>query len=789
MPIKDMYLKIKGAPALRIRKKAILFILLAFILTSMNFTLLTETSHAATTLNPPTDFKAEIYGYYIQLSWVTQESSYTYALVERSTDNGGFIPLTTIYSGVASFRDYAVINGHSYKYRVKVFSLNDSSAYTKELELLYIYPSELTFSTPYQGQVDLNWAYPTFSTNSTMTYQTRIERRLMGETNWIHVATVSSTQTNYRDSGLDPDAYYFYRIRALRSDGSSSPWYPHEIGLTTKTNVPLSTSLSGYAVSDDQIKLEWDRLPTNLSGSSIAIEKRNAVGNYEIIYTSYGDNDTSYIDKNLTKGTTYYYRLYVQSRYGNSSERTEAIGIATETLPAPSGISATLAGERIVLNWSYPYTVESGFEIWRKASGVGVYEKIAVVPRNTETYADLSVENGQTYTYRVRAYRGTSAFSAFNTANAVINAKPDAPGPIVFYTADSVLFLYSSEDVPAGMTYTMEYRTDINQPWISYKSSTGSYLNAHYLFNSYTQAEFRIKSDNSGLFTYSPVFSFYGALPDRVQSLTAPYVGSARVLLTWTNRTQKNDGFRIYRTVDGVRKLLGTEAKNATSYTDSSAPTGKTVLYEVVPYNIVGEAYSTAITVAVPQKAAYTDIQNYSWSWEAINTLSQRGPLPGAGATLFNPSGTMRRDEFIRLVLSSFSIPYESSYVFALEDVVRDGIYYRDMITAVKLGLIHPDGQGKVYPAKAVTREEIAVILNNVLSLKGTPLYAYSTSLIEGYSDYYQIPDALKGIAASLAGTGILSGSNGRLDLTRNASRAEAVTMVYRTLSAYGLLN
>ncbi|MFX4260742.1 stalk domain-containing protein [Pelotomaculum propionicicum] len=98
-------------------------------------------------------------------------------------------------------------------------------------------------------------------------------------------------------------------------------------------------------------------------------------------------------------------------------------------IAAPINLEAGATGSsNITLNWEDKSTNEDGFKLERKTEGQS-YEVLASLPANTETYNDETAEPGTEYSYRVKAYKGSSssAYSNEDSASTETEAIPPAP--------------------------------------------------------------------------------------------------------------------------------------------------------------------------------------------------------------------------------------------------------------------------------------------------------------------------------------------------------------------------
>jgi Regulator of chromosome condensation (RCC1) repeat/Fibronectin type III domain len=93
-------------------------------------------------------------------------------------------------------------------------------------------------------------------------------------------------------------------------------------------------------------------------------------------------------------------------------------------LGAPSALTAaTVTASQIDLHWTDNSSGEDRFGIERAASSTGPWAEIGSVDFDVTTYSDTGLNCGQTYFYRVRAYKGQAGSAESNTANA--NTSPN----------------------------------------------------------------------------------------------------------------------------------------------------------------------------------------------------------------------------------------------------------------------------------------------------------------------------------------------------------------------------
>jgi len=81
--------------------------------------------------------------------------------------------------------------------------------------------------------------------------------------------------------------------------------------------------------------------------------------------------------------------------------------------------ASTVSTTRVNLTWTDNSSNDTGFSVERcQGAGCSSFSQIGTVGSNATAYQDKSVAGGTTYSYRVRAYNGTSYSSYSNVVSA-----------------------------------------------------------------------------------------------------------------------------------------------------------------------------------------------------------------------------------------------------------------------------------------------------------------------------------------------------------------------------------
>jgi len=113
-------------------------------------------------------------------------------------------------------------------------------------------------------------------------------------------------------------------------------------------------------------------------------------------------------------------------------------GQNTQDLSAPTNLSSqAISSNRIDLSWEDNASDEDGYKIERSVGG-GSFSEIASIQADTESYSDTGLTPSMTYSYRIKAYRGTESSTYSEVAEAetaVASTAPAAPS-VLAATAD-----------------------------------------------------------------------------------------------------------------------------------------------------------------------------------------------------------------------------------------------------------------------------------------------------------------------------------------------------------------
>ncbi|MFC5405636.1 glycoside hydrolase domain-containing protein [Cohnella soli] len=176
----------------------------------------------------------------------------------------------------------------------------------------------------------------------------------------------------------------------------------------------------------------------------------------------------------------------------------------------------------------------------------------------------------------------------------------------------------------------------------------------------------------------------------------------------------------------------------------------------------------------------FDDLSKVQWAQDAIRELAARQILKGATTTTFAPDRQITRAEFAVILARTLGLADHGSGTFA--DVSADAWFAGAVNAAAQAGLINGQSKDRFAPNAAITREEMAVMLQRAVEWQTKQ--ALEPALPHSYGDDAQISSWARGATQVLAELGIMVGrSNNQFAPKVSVTRAEAAQAMYNYLN------
>jgi fibronectin type 3 domain-containing protein len=536
----------------------------------------------------------------VTLTWTASLGAVHYSIYRNNT---GVEPFAFVNSTAQlTFTDSGLTNNIGYYYVVRA---SNGSCASESSAVVAVTPACVPPSaptgvvvTPGNEQLALSWVAPAGAT------QYLVARNTTGFDPFIQVGT--PTTTNYTDQALSNGTTYYYIVAA--SNGSCWSTFSEVASGTPLCTPPPVPGTLVATPGDGQVSLSWGAS----QGATVYTiwRKAGAAGAYAKLGTS---TSTTYTDKPLSNGTTYYYQITAGNGSCDSDYCPEqgATPVAACSQSPPGNVKATPSGSvQITLTWTASSPVPATYTIARSTtSGTGYVSKDSVAG-NVLTYTDTdtALVKNKTYYYQITANGSCVATSAEVYATTAC-ANPSAPGPLGVVSntsgSDAGSITVSWPAVTGATAYTV-YRDT---------SATGSFTDAvsadqtaatftdpsRELVNGDTYF-YEVSASNAGgqcvSGKSSPGSAMSCAPPAIPGGLNASVGTSGQVKLSWTASTGATQ-YTILRSNTSsaetpVHTVTPPPSPPPTTYTDTGLTDWATYFYKVSAQNGHNNACSSA---------------------------------------------------------------------------------------------------------------------------------------------------------------------------------------------------
>ena len=181
------------------------------------------------------------------------------------------------------------------------------------------------------------------------------------------------------------------------------------------------TSLNATSAGVSSIKLSWKKV--SKASGYVVYRANSANGKYKAIKTIKKGKTTSFTDKKRTTGKTYYYKLRPYKTVKNKKQYMDYSSVvSTKAVPGRVKFTKLTAGnQKATLKWK-KVSGASGYLLYRSDRRDGGFTCINSVSSRKTSYTNTKLKKGQTYYYRIRAYRkvgGKRVYGNFSVVKAV----------------------------------------------------------------------------------------------------------------------------------------------------------------------------------------------------------------------------------------------------------------------------------------------------------------------------------------------------------------------------------
>ncbi len=389
---------------------------------------------------------------------------------------------------------------------------------------------------------------------------------------------------SFTDTAVKLGSSYCYRVRGTNSTGTG-PWATgSDVDVTIDKPGPIATLKT--TAGADRVTLTWS---VSSGAKSYLIQRQENGGSWKTI--SSACTSTSFVDTDVSIGSTYCYRVKGRNTAGYGSLKTGTP--VTLTVPTPgviSSVTTTAADGKITVTWTASANAAQ-YELQRRVYSGGVWSawETKASTLTARTYTDTAVVGGTVYQYRVRGRNG-SVYGAYRNGTST-KAYAATPGAIASLTATpssgKIAVTWTSSANAAQ--YELQRRIYSGGVWSSWATVSNTLTATSYNDTAVTGGtvyQYRVRGRNGsvyGSYRNGTSTKAYAATPGAIASLTTA-ASAGRMDVTWSVSSEATQYILQRRDyVDGVWSAWIT--LNSTlvsrSYVDTALIAGRVYQYRV----------------------------------------------------------------------------------------------------------------------------------------------------------------------------------------------------------------
>ena len=538
-----------------------------------------------------------------------------------------------------SYTVTGLIPGYTYEFRVVPFvdvagvAVTGPASMTAENSPRPVRPANLKGNATALDSVTLTWDPTAFVAEGLKGYGLFYSDDL-AQTWTLLIDLQDPEACEYIDNTVTFGVSRMYRIRSyIYSDGVQVfSVYSPAITVAPKPRVATNLKAASDAFNTITLTFKGDLSPVKYlvyRSSTSASAGWSMVGTVE----AFAENELQFVDSGLDIGVTYWYKLRPlyqaggQNFYGDWSEV-----ISAATRPGvPQNVSAVPMGvDSSKVSWDAVNGV-TGYQVYRSSTENSGYKLVKSSSANYVSVSDDGLTLGQTYYYKVRAYRTVGAqtiYGAFSKPVKMV-CMPVAPDKFKVASTTWNSATLTWDKMEGVDTFTIEYlyvdydgETQQGMKTIAgTKASatiTGLPMGVTVLFGIVSNVTVGDDVLTSETYAYAAA----EIAPAKVTGVKATSLDQGTNQITWT----AVEGATYYElefslTGEAGDWTLMSGAPNTTTYKDNAAVVGEVIYYRVhavgaMPNGtlVVGEWSDKVKLVSVPAKVKDLTIQSTNYN-------------------------------------------------------------------------------------------------------------------------------------------------------------------------------
>lgn len=167
------------------------------------------------------------------------------------------------------------------------------------------------------------------------------------------------------------------------------------------------------------------------------------------------------------------------------------------------------------------------------------------------------------------------------------------------------------------------------------------------------------------------------------------------------------------------------------------------------------------------------------WSYDALENAIAQGILKGDSNGMLNPQKAISRAEMATVLNRLFGAE-EQANITMFSDVSENEWYYPEMAKAVQMKTFYGSADGKLNPTNGITREDAFTVIARAIKLEDT-----DDSALLAFADQANTADYARPYLAAMVRAGYVNGSSGKINPKATITREEVAQVLYNVIGSY----
>ena len=183
---------------------------------------------------------------------------------------------------------------------------------------------------------------------------------------------------------------------------------------------------------------------------------------------------------------------------------------------------------------------------------------------------------------------------------------------------------------------------------------------------------------------------------------------------------------------------------------------------------------TTPFDTSVLKTTKYRDMLPYSWAYNAVATLQEKGIINAVADNWYGPGEHITRGDYAMFLVRTLGLSGEGEN---FSDVDANAEYAKELSIGRANGILEGIGDNKFNPEGEITRQDMMTMTARALKLSGN-------GDLSAFSDASSVSDYASAHVSAMVADGLIKGNaDGTINPLGNTTRAEAAVIMQRILN------